>query len=83
MGHSEGICHVYIDKAADPTKAAEVAVDAKVPRLEGGLFCLYEILATLLGAFGPFTTSRTGHGEEKEFYDVDVSDWYQRRRGRW
>eukprot|EP00903_Cladosiphon_okamuranus_P013767 g12814.t1 len=30
MGHSEGICHVYIDKAADPTKAAEVAVDAKV-----------------------------------------------------
>ena len=29
MGHSEGLCHLYIDKAADPVKAARLAVDAK------------------------------------------------------
>jgi glutamate-5-semialdehyde dehydrogenase len=29
-GHSDGVCHVYVDAAADLTKAAEVAVDAKV-----------------------------------------------------
>lgn len=39
MGHSEGICHVYIDKAADPTKAAEVAVDAKVCVLCSAVQC--------------------------------------------
>ncbi|MDD2413774.1 MAG: glutamate-5-semialdehyde dehydrogenase [Eubacteriaceae bacterium] len=29
MGHSEGLCHVYIDASADPKKAIPVAVDAK------------------------------------------------------
>lgn len=29
LGHADGICHVYIDKAADPERAALVAVDAK------------------------------------------------------
>jgi delta-1-pyrroline-5-carboxylate synthetase len=29
MGHSEGICHVYIDQAACPRKALNVVVDAK------------------------------------------------------
>ncbi|CAN0000785.1 unnamed protein product, partial [Ectocarpus fasciculatus] len=29
MGHSDGICHVYIDKAADMTKAMRITVDAK------------------------------------------------------
>ncbi|MBT6145185.1 MAG: glutamate-5-semialdehyde dehydrogenase, partial [Gemmatimonadetes bacterium] len=29
-GHADGICHVYIDKAADLDKAVRVAVDAKV-----------------------------------------------------
>lgn len=29
MGHSAGICHIYMDKAADADMAATVAVDAK------------------------------------------------------
>lgn len=29
LGHAEGICHLYVDKAADIGKAVEIAVDAK------------------------------------------------------
>ena len=29
MGHADGICHTYIHKAADPSMAVSVAVDAK------------------------------------------------------
>jgi glutamate-5-semialdehyde dehydrogenase len=29
LGHSDGICHIYIDKAAEMEKAAEIVVDAK------------------------------------------------------
>ncbi|MGI6009671.1 MAG: glutamate-5-semialdehyde dehydrogenase [Methanomethylophilus sp.] len=29
LGHSSGVCHVYIDGAADPKKAIEVTVDSK------------------------------------------------------
>ncbi len=29
MGHAEGVCHLYFHKAADPTMAAAIAVDAK------------------------------------------------------
>jgi glutamate-5-semialdehyde dehydrogenase len=29
MGHSDGICHVYIDEAADLDKAVKIAVDSK------------------------------------------------------
>ncbi|MGQ0536161.1 MAG: glutamate-5-semialdehyde dehydrogenase [Methanobacteriota archaeon] len=29
MGHAEGVCHTYIDRAADPAKAIRIAVDAK------------------------------------------------------
>jgi glutamate-5-semialdehyde dehydrogenase len=29
LGHADGICHVYIDEAADPEKAVRVAVDSK------------------------------------------------------
>jgi len=30
--HDKGVCHVYVDKAADPAMAAEIAVNAKVSR---------------------------------------------------
>lgn len=30
MGHSDGICHAYIDKAADIDKAVAITVDAKI-----------------------------------------------------
>jgi len=29
MGHADGICHIYVDKTADPQKAAEIIVDSK------------------------------------------------------
>lgn len=29
MGHAEGICHVYLDREADPAMAEAIAVDAK------------------------------------------------------
>lgn len=30
LGHAEGVCHVYVDRAADLEKAVAIAVDAKV-----------------------------------------------------
>ena len=30
LGHSDGICHVYIDSAADPATAEKIALDSKV-----------------------------------------------------
>mmetsp|Transcript_19508 Transcript_19508/g.23378 ORF Transcript_19508/g.23378 Transcript_19508/m.23378 type:complete len:444 (+) Transcript_19508:191-1522(+) len=30
MGHADGVCHVYIDKAADLEKAKKIAVDSKI-----------------------------------------------------
>jgi glutamate-5-semialdehyde dehydrogenase len=29
MGHADGICHIYVDKTADPQKAAAIIVDSK------------------------------------------------------
>ena len=29
LGHAEGVCHVYVDRAADPERAIAIAVDAK------------------------------------------------------
>ena len=30
MGHADGVCHMYIDPAADMSKACRLAVDSKV-----------------------------------------------------
>ena len=29
LGHAEGICHIYVDRAADLLRAAEITIDAK------------------------------------------------------
>ena len=29
LGHAEGVCHVFVDRAADPEKAVAIVVDAK------------------------------------------------------
>ena len=34
FSHLEGICHLYVDSAADPEKAAEIAVNSKMRRVE-------------------------------------------------
>ena len=33
LGHADGICHVYVDAAADPATALKVALDSKVQNL--------------------------------------------------
>ena len=33
LGHSDGICHVYVDRSADPETAWKVALDSKVQNL--------------------------------------------------
>ncbi len=33
IGHLEGLCHIYVDAAADPAKAVEVVVNAKMRRV--------------------------------------------------
>ncbi|HYL99676.1 MAG TPA: glutamate-5-semialdehyde dehydrogenase, partial [Blastocatellia bacterium] len=30
LGHAEGICHIYVDRAADPDVALEIILDAKI-----------------------------------------------------
>ena len=54
FAHLEGICHVYLDKAADPAKSRAVVVNAKTRRtgICGAAECLLidRAIATTLGA---------------------------------
>jgi glutamate-5-semialdehyde dehydrogenase len=54
FAHLEGICHVYLDKAADPVKASAVVVNAKARRtgICGAAECLLidRTIAATLGA---------------------------------
>lgn len=33
IGHLEGLCHVYVDRAADPEKAVDIVVNSKMRRI--------------------------------------------------
>jgi glutamate-5-semialdehyde dehydrogenase len=59
IGHLEGLCHVYVDKDADPAMAREVVVNAKLRRtgicgaaetLLVDKACASEVLSNLLAA---------------------------------
>ncbi|MEL6184931.1 MAG: glutamate-5-semialdehyde dehydrogenase [Myxococcota bacterium] len=60
--HGQGICHVYVDAAADPQMAADIALNAKVHRpgvcnsIET-LLIHEELLASTLARLGPALTN--------------------------
>ena len=72
LGHSDGICHVYIDKAADPDIALKVAVDSKVQNVSvcnamETLLVHEEIAPRILPMIFPALSARTVtvRGDEK------------------
>lgn len=57
LGHSDGICHVYVDAEADPDVAMKIALDSKVQNLsvcnaEETLLVHRDICASFLPPFG-------------------------------
>jgi glutamate-5-semialdehyde dehydrogenase len=87
LGHTEGVCHVYVDDAADLEMAEEVAYDAKVqyPAVCNAVETLL-VHADVAGAFLPAMASRyrsadvelRGDERARELAEMDAAteeDW--------
>ena len=87
LGHSDGICHVYIDRGADPECAMRVAIDSKVQNvsvcnaMETLLVHREEapiLLPDLAERLREHGVSLLGDAETREFIDCEPAteaDW--------
>lgn len=88
FAHLEGICHLYIDSEADPVKAREITLNAKMRRVEicGAAEtvlihrqCAAEILPDVAGALIDFGCEVRGCAEAMTYHDGIVAaheaDW--------
>lgn len=87
LGHADGICHVYIDKAADTAMAVRVAVDAKAQYVAVCNACetllihaalAQEVLPTLLQAMKEKGVTLRGDERVREIIDCAAAteeDW--------
>jgi glutamate-5-semialdehyde dehydrogenase len=64
LAHLDGICHTYIDKAADPAKACDIAINAKMRRtgICGAMETL--LIDRAFGAAGSVVTALANAGCE-------------------
>ena len=87
LGHTEGICHVYVDEAADLEMAADVAYDAKVqyPAVCNAVETLLvnesvapDLLPDLVERYEAAGVELRGDAATREFVDVGAAtddDW--------
>ena len=86
LAHLDGICHTYIDEAADPAKAIAIAVNAKMRRtgICGAMETLlidtaYAAPASILSALANAGCELRGGADiqalEPRAKPVDVTDW--------
>ncbi len=87
LGHTEGVCHVYVDRDADLQMAADVALDAKVqyPAVCNAVETLLvdtdiaaELLPSLLDRYESAGVTIRGDDRTREIVDVEPAvdaDW--------
>ncbi|MEF8886460.1 MAG: glutamate-5-semialdehyde dehydrogenase [Haloarculaceae archaeon] len=87
LGHTEGVCHVYVDEAADLELASDVAVDAKVqyPAVCNAVETLLvheavaeEFLPVVVDRYETAGVTLRGDAATREVVDVDPvtdDDW--------
>ena len=87
LGHTEGVCHVYVDRDADISMAADVALDAKVqyPAVCNAVETLLvdeavadEFLPTVVARYEDAGVELRGDERTREIVDVDPAtddDW--------